>query len=117
VAIAITLVATHQENDLSIERHGSTYIAILGKVLVFFMVFRSKLTYDRYTDARKSVQVMFNQLKQMAQSTSIYIDGEAEADKADRAELYRLQVRPFQWFPRCRRLSPTPLPPPRPSFS
>ena len=77
--------------------NGKAYLAILGKVLVFLLVFRSKLAFDRFWSGRTAYGGVTGACLQMVQDTSVFFQENSdevknEATKECRAELYRLAL-------------------------
>jgi putative membrane protein len=74
------------------EFEGKAYLAILGKVLVFLLVFRSKLAFDRFWSGRGAYGGITGACLQMVQDTSVFFDKDDDDSKECRAELYRLAL-------------------------
>lgn len=82
--------------DASIFKHsGSSYLEILGKVLVFLMVFRSKLTYDRFWKGRIAMQDLRAACVQTISDASVVFETNDAAAVTARQELYRLTLMTF----------------------
>jgi len=79
----------------SFANSGTSYLAILGKVLTFLMVFRSKLTFDRFWKGRCAYQKMRGTCVQAATDISIYYEKDEPANVAKRQEIYRLLLAAF----------------------
>mmetsp|Transcript_31810 Transcript_31810/g.71599 ORF Transcript_31810/g.71599 Transcript_31810/m.71599 type:complete len:339 (+) Transcript_31810:188-1204(+) len=77
------------------EIEGKSYLDILGKVLVFLLVFRSKLAYDRFWTGRTAIADMGGSMVQMVTDFSVFFEKDDEEQVAHRQELYRLAVATF----------------------
>ena len=71
---------------------GKTYLAILGKVLVFLLVFRSKLAFDRFWSGRQAYGGITSACEQIVRDTSVFFEDDSEEQKKCRSELYRLAL-------------------------
>lgn len=71
---------------------GKVYLDILGKVLVFLLVFRSKLAYDRFWAGRMAIGDMCGFATSIVTDVSSFFEADSEEQVACRAELYRLAL-------------------------
>mmetsp|Transcript_34806 Transcript_34806/g.71072 ORF Transcript_34806/g.71072 Transcript_34806/m.71072 type:complete len:341 (+) Transcript_34806:206-1228(+) len=74
------------------EIEGKAYLDILGKVLVFLLVFRSNLAYDRFWSGRVAIGGLAKACFQMVSDVSVFVEKESKAEVKFRHELYRLAL-------------------------
>jgi predicted membrane chloride channel (bestrophin family) len=83
---------THERFRYKCVASGKAYLGILGKVLVFLLVFRSKLAYDRFWSGRLAIGNMCGFATTIVTDISTYFDADSDEQVACRAELYRLTL-------------------------
>jgi ion channel-forming bestrophin family protein len=63
---------------------------LVGVALGLLLVFRTNTSYDRYWEGRRLLGALVNRCRDLARQAAVYLDGNDEASRADRAELARL---------------------------
>jgi len=71
---------------------GKAYLDILGKILVFLLVFRSKLSYDRFWAGRIALAGMGHSTCTLVTDTSVFFEADTEEQIKCRGEVYRLAL-------------------------
>lgn len=60
------------------EFEGKDYLSILGKVLVFLLVFRSKLAFDRFWSGRVAIGDITGSALKIVSDASVFLDADTE---------------------------------------
>jgi predicted membrane chloride channel (bestrophin family) len=74
---------------------GKTYLDILAKVLVFLLVFRCRLAFDRFWSGRVAVADLGRSCLQMVSDISVFVEQKGEEDTAFCLDLYRRALSTF----------------------
>lgn len=82
----------YNEDPDFLKFNGAKATDTLGKLLAFLLVFRSKLSYDRYWEGRNLVTKMRTAATEFARKVPILVWGKDEAAKRDRANIRRLYI-------------------------
>jgi putative membrane protein len=89
LTVALGLVALRLHGTRGF-RLPATSHALVGVALGLLLVFRTNASYDRYWEGRKLLGTMVNRSRDLMRQVAAYVDGDAAAARAKRADVARL---------------------------